>query len=289
MLRIFTSSASWSQNPGRSGKFYVIDNKTKKFLGVMSLGSDFISIGGRDKYIGWSLDRRLKEHMLNYTAMGNTIVPTQPLGFNYTGGKLVSLLLLSDVVENAWNLKYNKEKLIAITTTSLYGGLSQYNRLKYWRQCDSTEGEIPIEPTNEVYQLMRDWIRAKFPDKLREIETRHEDGQIPTHPKIKVIQFVYSQLKIKSVKNNAPRGVYFADLYKNTKEYLRGDMDTPGEKLFDNSCKALSDLWKERYALPRIKNVLASGRYNTEKLFYDDIIGTTWEETKEKYLHNVGR
>jgi len=289
VLRRFISTANWSQNPGRSAKYFIIDNKTKRHLGVMSLGSDFIAIGGRDEYVGWTLDRRLKEGALNYTAMGNTIVPTQPLGYNYTGGKLISLLLLSDVVQNSWNVKYPKEKLVAITTTSLYGGLSQYNRLKYWRQCKSTEGEIPIEPTNEVYQLMRDWIRERFPDKLSEIELRHADGQIPTHPKIKVIQFVYSQLKIKSQKNNAPRGVYFADLYSNTKAFLKGDSKEWGEPLFPNSCKALFDLWKERYAANRIKNVVESKRYNTDKLFYDNIIGMSWQETKEKYLSNVGR
>ncbi len=289
ILRVFTSTLQWSQNLGRSAKFYIIDNITKKHLGVISLGSDFITIGGRDRYIGWTLDQRLKENMLNYTAMGNSIVPTQPLGFNYTGGKLVALLVLSDTVERVWNTKYPDEKLVAVTTTSVYGGLSQYNRLKYWRQCESTEGKIPIEPSDEAYEIVKNWVRDTYPDEYRKMISKREDGTLPTRPKTKVLSFAYSTLKVKPEENNAPRGVYFAELYKNTKEFLRRETDVLGEKAFDNSCKALSDLWKERYATPRIKNVLETKRYNRDKLFYDDLIGLSWEETKNKYLESVGR
>jgi hypothetical protein len=289
ILRIFTSTLQWSQNLGRSAKFYIIDNVTKRHLGVISLGSDFIAIGGRDKYIGWTLDQRLKDNMLNYTAMGNSIVPTQPLGFNYTGGKLTALMILSDTVERVWNDKYPVEKLAAVTTTSVYGGLSQYNRLKYWRKCDSSEGKIPIEPSNEAYLIVKDWVRDNYPVEYKKMISKREDGTLPTRPKTKVLQFAYTTLKVKTEENEAPRGVYFGELYKNTKEFLRMEDIVLGEKAFDNSCKALSDLWKERYAGPRIKNVLESKRFNRDKLFYDDIIGVSFEEVKSKYLDSVGR
>jgi hypothetical protein len=44
------------------------------------------------------------------------------------GGKLIALLCSCDVVEKAFNEKY-EETLAGITTTSLYGGYSQYTRL----------------------------------------------------------------------------------------------------------------------------------------------------------------
>jgi len=69
-------------------------------LGVISIGSDFISVGGRDKYIGWTTDHKFKYDRLKYTAMGSSIVPTQPFGYNYLGGKFISLMVCSNVVEN---------------------------------------------------------------------------------------------------------------------------------------------------------------------------------------------
>ena len=58
---------------------------------------------------------------------------------------------------------------------------------------------------------------------------------------------------------------------------------------FDNNYQVLSDIWKERYAKKRVENLLKDGRYNTEGLFYDDMIGAEWEVVKEKYLKEVGR
>jgi hypothetical protein len=69
-------------------------------------------------------------------------------------------------------------------------------------------------------------------------------------------------------------------------------MEIPEEKLikrFDNSVDVLVKLWKEKYAKKRIEAILKDGRYSTDTLFYNDLIGVTWEEAKEKYLKDVGR
>ena len=77
--------------------------------------------------------------MINHTCIGSTIVPIQPLGYNLVGGKLLALLCLSDdTVEKTWEHQY-KDKLVGVTTTSLYGKtkvipLSQYDRLKTGRK-----------------------------------------------------------------------------------------------------------------------------------------------------------
>jgi hypothetical protein len=289
VLRIFTSTLHWLQSPGRFARFFIIDRPTRKYIGCISLGSDFIAIGGRDEYIGWTREDKLDHKMLTYTAMGSSIVPTQPLGFNYTGGKLVGLMAGCDTVEKAWNSRYPNEKLLAVTTTSVYGGLSQYNRLKYWRKCASSEGKISIEPSNDAYFAVRDWMKDKYPVELKQFEAKKEDGSIPSHPKAKVLQFAYSKLKVKQKDNNAPRGVYFCELYTNTKEFLRRETKDPGKKLFDNSVFTLTEFWKKRYAKPRLENLLADKRYNTDTLFYDDLIDISWEDAKKKYLGEVGR
>lgn len=281
MLRYFVSSAPTFAIPGRSFRIIVSDRVTRTYLGVMQLASDFPALKTRDEFIGWTTHNKIKDRMLNYLAMGATIVPTQPLGFNYVGGKLMSLLLTSDAVIDEWNKKY-KEPLLGITTTSLYGTFSQYNGLKYWRKCGKTGGKISLEPDNEVNLQLRHWVRDNYPEELKKMEQK-------SHPKIKVLNFCYKKFGIKPPVNNAPRGVYFCQLYDNIRPFLRKETDSFGNKKFDNSVQALTELWKTRYASKRLKNVLESDRYNTNISFYDDIIGMSWGDAKKKYLAGVKR
>lgn len=280
-LRIFCHRMPWHANPGRLLKFYVINNVTGKYLGLFSLGSDFISVGGRDEHIGWTQDQKLKKGMLKHTAMGSTIAATQPLGYNYLGGKLMALLITSDVVENAWNNKY-KEELAGITTTSIYGGFSQYNNLKYWKKCKSSEGTVKLEPSEDVYEKMRMWMKENRPDKY----PYNPENGILSHPKTRVITFMCKELGVNLPVNNAPRGVYFCSLYDNTRNFLSMKDEKLGNRKFDNSVNSLSELWKYKYAKKRINKLSQEGRYKDEILFYDDMIGASWEEIKKQYLED---
>jgi len=289
ILRTFTSTMPWRQNVGRCLRFYVIDEITGKYLGVYSIASDFISLKGRDIYIGWSSDNRTKDRMLGYTAMGSTIVPTQPLGFNYVGGKLISLIVCSDFTEQVWNEMYPHNKLVGITTTSLYGGGSQYDRLVNWKKLKSTEGKIALEPTDRVITLVRKWIKHHYPDKYEEFYKNKT--KIISRPKTKLLTFVYQKLGIKTITNNAPRGVYWCSLFENTELFLRKEVEWNGlgERKFDNRLEVLVNIWKNKYAKKRIANIIKNNRFNPEHLFYDDIMGMSWEETREKYLPDIGR
>ena len=46
--------------------------------------------------------------------------------------------------------------------------------------------------------------------------------------------------------------------------------------------------WKPK-AIKRYTKLFDENRLKPEKLFYGDIVGKTWEETKEIYLSEVGR
>jgi len=292
ILRVLTHSAVWKSSPGRMARFIVAHKEINndlfgfgfkepelKYLGVISMGSDFIGIGGRDKYIGWTTDDKLKRGMLKHTAMGSSISPTQPLGYNYLGGKLISLMVCSDIVENTWNSKY-KEKLVGITTTSLYGGYSQYTRLNYWRKCKTSEGKINLEPTEDVYEKLKIWFKEKYP----EIYTKSQKG---SHPKPRLLGLIYKELGVRPPINNAPRGVYWCSLYDNTNNFLNRTDEELGKKKFDNKVNILTDLWKEKYAKKRIEKM--KDNFKPEILFYDKLIDNTWEDVKKHYLKDIGR
>jgi len=275
-LRHMCHSAVWHASPGRLLRYYVKDKITDKYLGFISLGSDFIGVGGRDKFIGWSTEDKLKGGMLRHTAMGSSIAAVQPLGFNYNAGKLMALLTASSVVQDKWYEKYN-ESLVGVTTTSLYGGASMYNRLKYWRKCKSTTGKISIEPSEDVYDLMREYY------KKHDIDSYKKDIS-GSHPKTRVMSSVYKLLGIKPPINNAPRGVYWNELYHNTKDFLCRRTTELSDKKYDNSVDTLTELWKERYAKKRVLNLTKDARFSTDILFYDDMIIDSWDTIRKRYL-----
>ena len=145
-IRTFSSTMKNNSNIGRNLNFIVRDKVTKKYLGVICISSDFLDLTPRDNYIGWSRELKTLGGMINHTAIGSTIVPLQPLGYNYVGGKLLALLCLATPIQELWEKLYG-DKLVSITTTSLYGqakanGLSQYDGLPYWQKMGFTAGAV---------------------------------------------------------------------------------------------------------------------------------------------------
>ena len=296
-LRTFLSTMKNNSNIGRNLNFLIRDKVTKKYLGVTCMSSDFLDLTPRDEYIGW--DREAKtQRMINHTCIGSTIVPIQPLGYNLVGGKLLALLCLSDTVEKTWEYQY-KDKLVGVTTTSLYGKtkeipLSQYDRLKHWKKMGWTAGSVAYEPNKPTRMMIQNWLKKNHTYKYFEWYVAKKDTGQPhkRDHRNRSHTFTYNQLGIdkKLIKSDHARGIYFGELYENTREFLKEEITV--DKLirkFDNSTEALTDLWKNKYAKKRLASLKKQGRVSTETHFYDDIIYLSWEETKSKYLPQVGR
>ena len=171
-IRTFTSTMKNNNNIGRNLNYIVVDEVTGKYLGVICISSDFLDLTPRDKYIGWSRTKKTDEGMINHTAIGSTIVPLQPLGYNYTGGKLLALLCLCDEVQNKWKELYG-DKLVGVTTTSLYGKsktntLSQYDRLQHWKKMGFTSGSVSYETTRSTTSEIIKWLKKNHTRKYFE-------------------------------------------------------------------------------------------------------------------------
>ena len=298
-LRTMTHSQKNSSNIGRNLHYIVRDKVTGKYLGVICITGDFIDLTPRDEYIGWERIYKTNSGKLNNSAIGSSILPTQPLGFNYTGGKLMALLCCADEIQRQWEENYG-DKLVGMTTTSLYGktktgGLSQYDRLKHWKKMGYSKGSLSFEMTKDTERAMLDYAEHHFNERyfLLYVAKRESGQTLKRDHRNRMRQFMYSRLKIpKELQKSAhQRGIYYSTFYENSREFLRGEIEEDQlVKQFDGSVEALTQLWKEKYAAKRITNLMKSDRQNlTETLFYDDIIGMTWEECKEKYLGDVGR
>ena len=292
LLRQGISSMEFVANPGRNIKFYVKDKVSNKYLGVICMGSDVTSLGSRDEYIGWTRDNKFKDGKLNHTAIGTSIIATQPLGYNFLGGKLVSALVTCSTIRDKWKEMYN-ETLVGATTTALYGIHSQYNGIPHWKTLGETKGKISIKPDDSIYDVWHQWLKDNKTEKYEKLVELRPNGQPQTGIKQKIIQMIYQELGIKRAKyeHGFKRGVYYADIYENGRPFLRNEINEDElvmKEKYKLDYDRIINWWKPK-AIRRYEKLHKENRLKPESLFYSDIIGMSWEETKEKYLGDIGR
>ena len=285
LVRKLIHTMDWNANPGRNQKYYVKDRTTDKILGLVSLGSDVTSIKVRDDFLGWKKDDKFENHKLNNTAIASTIVCVQPLGFNMLGGKLIASMTTSSNVREQWKKDYD-DLLVGITTTSLYGIHSQYNGIPLWKTLGESNGRILIKPDDDVYLVWNQWLKDNHPEE-------HLKAISNTGPKQNVIGCIFKHLEIKpkEYQHGFRRGVYFANIYENGKEFLRSEIEEKNlvmKPKYQQDTDYINNWWKPK-AIKRYTKLLEQNRIKPESLFYSNIIGMTWEDAKQEYLKEVGR
>jgi len=293
MLRTFVHTMEFAQTPGRFVKFLITDGNmdNPRYLGVISMSSDVITITDRDKYIGWTPDDKLQNKRLAHSAIGSCIMSTQPFGYNFLGGKLIAALVTAETVRNAWQALYN-QLLVGITTTSLYGSYSMYNSLKWWHKCGTSAGKMSIKPDDSIYKVWHDWIKDNKSEKYQKAMTQREGVSGPvTGAKARVIGMIFSELGIKqsTYVHGFERGTYYACPYKNTKDFLCSKIDE--SKLIFNPLyteKAILEWWKAK-AIARYQTLKVENRLKDDILYYNQMIGMDYQTAKNNYFSEVGR
>lgn len=301
-VRRMIHTMDFTANPGRNVKINVKDRVSGKLLGQISLASDVTAMGVRDNYIGWSKDNKFVDGKLNNTTIASTIVCTQPLGYNFLGGKLIAMMTTVPEVRNYWKEKY-KNVLIAVGTTSLYGIHSQYNGIPLFKTLGESAGKISLKPDDKFYDPWHQWIKENKPDWYMENITRerarnganmgYESNGPVSGIKQKILGQIFKECGIKATEyhHGFKRGVYMAMMYENGCEYLRNEITE--DKLiikdkFKQGTEYINKWWK-KHAISRYTKLHDEGRIKPEHLFYIDAIGISWEEMKAKYLSEVGR
>ena len=292
-IRKLIHTMSFSANPGRNVKLYIKDRVSGKLLGLVSLGSDVTSLGVRDTYIGWSKENKFQDGRLNHTTIASTIVCTQPLGYNFLGGKLVACMTTSPVVREHWKEKYGQE-LIAVGTTSLYGIHSQYNGIPHFKTLGESAGKVATKPDDSVYEVWHHWIKENQTEEYERQTTQKEGIEGPVSGvKQRILTMIFKELGLKQshYQHGFKRGVYFAQMYDNGNEFLRNEITEDQLKIkqkFADGDEYTMKWWKPK-AIRRYEKLHEEGRIKPEPLFYLDIIGMSWEDAKKKYLNEVGR
>lgn len=197
------------------------------------------------------------------------------------GGKLVALAMASEEARAIWRNRYaNQISIISsqmagrpvrrppdlqiLTTTSLYGsGSSQYNRLRLraadypalgsdlvWKELDRTAGFGTVHLGLETVRLLRSLSEKEH--QARRINNRFGEG---TSPRLRQVREGLEVLGIDSnevLHHATPRLLYACALSPLAHEHLLGltvDQAPPGPSL-----SAISDAWRCRWLLSRIRN-----------------------------------
>jgi len=293
-VRRMIHTMDFTANPGRNVKINVKDRVSGKLLGQISLASDVTSMAVRDNFIGWTKDNKFVDGKLNNTTIASTIVCTQPLGYNFLGGKLVAMMTTTPEVREYWKSKYDNI-LIAVGTTSLYGIHSQYNGIPLFKTLGESAGKISLKPDDKFYDPWHHWIQENKADWYKtQIQDAAMDKSGPVSGiKQKILSAIFKECGIKANEyhHGFKRGVYIAMMYENGCEYLRNEITE--DKLilkdkFKQGTEYINKWWK-KHAISRYTKLYDEGRIKPEHLFYIDAIGINWEEMKDKYLAEVGR
>ncbi len=114
-----------------------------------------------------------------------------------------------------------------------------------------------------------------------------------TGAKTRVINMIFQTLGIKSsdYTHGYERGVYYSCFYENTKEFLQNkitEKDLKLKELFKKDVQGVLDWWKPK-AIERYKKLHGEGNIKSDILFYNKMIGMTYDDAKSKFFDEVGR
>lgn len=277
LLEVTSSHINQSSSPGRTLELMVFERNTNKILGFIKIGSPVINLRPRTEWLGKPLDTHNIEVMQrfnNVACMGHIIVPVQPFGYNYLGGKLLAAICCSHKAKELFDAKYGSN-ICHFETTSLYGstkGASQYDGMRpYLRYKGLTESDFVPHLTDTKFRQIKTWW-----EKETDVPIRTLSSSVKLAKTRIMISKIQQSLKehdpeaakhFKIVVENAKAMVekkrtYMCDYgFANTREYILGETDTLLQK--DNyesySFENAVDWWKKK-AAKRYDSLLEDGR-----------------------------
>ena len=263
---------------GRNVKLAVRETNTGKYVGFIRLGSPVINCKPRNDMLGQVFTQKPEwgKRFNNSAMMGFVIVPAQPFGYNYLGGKLLAAICTSHEVREIVNAKYGMN-LCLFETTSLYGSsktVSQYDGMKpYIRYKGLTDSDFLPMMHGKPYSDLRDFVQDKV-GPLVEEDASSKKLKIS----MKIISLTKAALKgtpegdtfiatIEKAKGLTEQKRYYISDYgfSNMIDYVncKTDVLIPGENYEKHSLVNLIEWWRKK-ACNRYETLYNDNRLKTE-------------------------
>lgn len=263
---------------GRQLRLAVKEKNTNKFVGFLRLGSPVINMKPRNEMLGqvFTQQPEWSKRFNDSSMMGFVIVPSQPFGYNYLGGKLLAAICTSHEVREIVNKKYNMNMCL-FETTSLYGSsktVSQYDGMKpFIRYKGLTDSDFIPMMHGKPYEELRDFVENKVGD-IVDPDSSSKKLKIT----MRIIALTKAALKgtteaatfqatIEKAKGlTEQKRYYISDYgYKNMVEYVncKTDQLLPGENYEKHYLVNLIKWWKNK-AVNRYDTLKLEGRLRNE-------------------------
>ena len=258
VLNKTASNAIEEAIPGRTLKWIVVEENTNKIIGVVRFGSPTINSKPRNNYFGEVLPLSVinKEFV-----MGFNIVPTQPFGYNYLGGKLLALLASSNELKRQFDAKYGTD-LHYFETTSLYGttkGVSMYDGLKpFMRHIGDTESNfLPLFHDDEFRDFFWWFNERNGGERLISADKSSKKLKIQTKMISIIINSLCDTLKLQEFK----QCINHAKSLTEKKRYYMSEFGYEPEQVIE---------WWKNKATKRYEKLVAAGTLRNELEIWKD-------------------
>ena len=275
MLRIVSSHNNEDNIPGRELRLMVYEKNSNKILGFIRLQSPLINSKPRNEWLGKPPDLSIFNR---HTVMGFAIVPSQPFGYNYLGGKLLALMCVSHFTREMLNDVFEKD-IALFETTSLYGSSSsssQYDGLKpFIRHKGLTDSKFIPTLYGEAFHDLHDMFKRLNNGKPL---TDNKASSKKLKRQTKMISIIRKSLKdenkLKEFNAAIEQGLnltekkrfYISDYgYSNVREVIRGDQKEliRGQNWDKFYLENIIKWWKKK-AGKRYEKLKQEGRFRTK-------------------------
>ena len=278
-----TASFSPDDPPGKNSKLCVQEKNSGKIAGCIKLASPLINAKPRNEWLGRPLQTEDKEEMSHFnrgTIMGFVIVPVQPFGFNYLGGKLMAAICCSHDVRRFLNNKYGGP-FCMFETTSLYGNIkggSMYDGMRpFLRYKGDTESKFFLTFADDMFHEMRKWFEIRNGEEPL-VHKGASSRKLKTQTKM--ISIISNSLKQhnsaahekfakfrKDTENVTTQKRFYMSTYgyENSREYILRQTDElkKGPVWARHELENVVQWWKQK-ATKRYESLKADGRLRTE-------------------------
>jgi hypothetical protein len=279
-LNMISSHSNMTSIPGRCLRLAILEKKTNKWCGFIRLGSPVINCKPRNEMLGQVFTQHEggAQRFNACAAMGFVIVPAQPFGFNYLGGKLLAAICTTHEVRRMLDEKYGMTTCL-FETTSLYGSskaVSQYDGMKpLIRFKGLTDSDFLPMLHGDTYTNLKDYIEGIIEEPLA------PEGASSRKLKISnaMVSIIKTTLKgtpegakfaktIENAKNLNEQKRYFISDYgfKNMVDFVNGK-DTklvPGENYEKHNLSNIIEWWRKK-AMNRFETLKTEGRIRNEQ------------------------
>ena len=261
--------------PGRELRWLVREKNSGKIMGFIRFGSPTINSKPRNNWLGKAPDLSIFNR---HAVMGFAIVPSQPFGFNYLGGKLLALMCVSHFAREQVSKVFEKD-IALFETTSLYGSTtsaSQYDGLKpFIRYKGLTDSRFtPLLHKQSFHKLHDEFTKWNHGEPL----TENRASSKKMKRQNKMISIIRNSLEDKNKLNEfnsviemafkltQRKRAYVSDFgYGNVREVILGEQTklVKGQNWDKFEYDNIIAWWKKK-AGKRYEKLKSEGRFRTE-------------------------